>query len=144
MLRVLVKGDSRFPVSRKVIHRAVADLLKSYQLSGKIEVSVRIGGDRLLKHLNHSYRGLDYPAEVLSFSQQETGQIHWLSSPGPSDKFKSLTGFITPPNGVLYLGDVVISYPQARQAAARENMLVENKIAELVVHGVKHLLGEHH
>jgi rRNA maturation RNase YbeY len=144
MLNVLVKGDSRFPISRKVIKQAVAETIRKYGLTGSIEVSIRIGGNRLLKKLSHTYRGLNYSPEVLSFSQQDTGKIRWLSPPKSSDKLVQSVGFLTPPDNVLYLGDVVVSYPQAREAAARENVLVEQKVADLVAHGVKHLLGEHH
>lgn len=145
MLRVLIKGDSRFPVSRKVVKNAVAEVINQHHLaSTDIELSIRIGGDRLLKSLNRRYRQLDEPAEILSFSQQEIGPIQLLSRSQSLDKVDQTVGFITSPNSVLYLGDVVVSYPQAREDAARENTLVGSKIAELIQHGVKHLLGDHH
>ena len=144
MLHVLIKGDSRFPVSRKVIKQAVVKVIKEQGLLPQVEVSVRIGGDRLLRRLNRSYRNINSVPQVLSFPQQEDGPVRFLSSRPSSVKLKSVAGFVTPPDQVLYLGDIVISYPQARLAAARENTLVEIKISELVAHGVKHLLGEHH
>jgi len=42
------------------------------------------------------------------------------------------------------LGDIVVSYPQAVKEATEENKLVDDKIVELVLHGLEHLLGNHH
>lgn len=89
------------------------------------EVSIAIVGSRKMRALNKKYRGLDRTTNVLSFSLEEGKDI-----PRAPDK--------------LYLGDVVISYPVVIQEAALEKMLVDDKIAELVEHGVRHLLGQHH
>jgi len=48
------------------------------------------------------------------------------------------------PSGVLRLGDIVLSYPQVIKESARDDMMVDDKINELVQHGLLHLLGEHH
>ncbi|MDC0449199.1 rRNA maturation RNase YbeY, partial [bacterium] len=47
-------------------------------------------------------------------------------------------------DGTFYLGDIIVNKEQAgRQAAEYDNSL-EKEIAELVAHGVLHLLGVHH
>lgn len=94
-------------------------------VTGAAEVSVAVVGDRKMRELNKKYRSLDKTTNVLSFSQME-GE----ASPLPSDR--------------LFLGDVVVSYPVIIEEAARENMLVDDKINELIEHGVRHLLGLHH
>jgi len=48
------------------------------------------------------------------------------------------------PDDWWYLGDVVISYPQALKQAQEHNLLVDEEIDRLVEHGVLHLLGIHH
>jgi ssRNA-specific RNase YbeY (16S rRNA maturation enzyme) len=48
------------------------------------------------------------------------------------------------PDGLLYLGDIVVSWPQARTVAVKSNRLISAVICDLVEHGMKHLLGEHH
>lgn len=94
-------------------------------VSGPIEVSIAIVGDRKMRELNNKYRNLDKTTNVLSFSQ-----IEGSAAPLPADR--------------LFLGDIVVSYPVVIEEAARENMLVDDKINELVEHGLMHLLGLHH
>ncbi len=117
--------ESRYKVNRKKIKNVVAETVKMQGVVSAMEVSVAIVGDRKMKALNKKYRGIDKTTNVLSFSQTEGEHV-----PQFSDK--------------LYLGDVVVSYPVVIQEAALEKMLVDDKIAELVEHGVLHLLGQHH
>jgi probable rRNA maturation factor len=44
----------------------------------------------------------------------------------------------------LNLGDVIISYPQLIERAAKEDTMVDDMAKMLVVHGVLHLLGYDH
>lgn len=85
----------------------------------EVEVSVAIVGNRKIRELNRKYRQLDQPTEVLAFPLEE-----------PRDEM-----------GILRLGDIVISYPQALDLAREENKFVDEIILELVEHGLKHLLG---
>ncbi|OGH16978.1 MAG: rRNA maturation RNase YbeY [Candidatus Levybacteria bacterium RIFCSPHIGHO2_02_FULL_40_18] len=117
--------ESRYKVNRKRIKQVVSDTVRKGGIVTPVEVSVAIVGNRKIRALNKKYRNIDKTTNVLSFSQ-----IEGKGSPRSPDK--------------LYLGDVVISYPFVILEAASENMLVDDKIAELVEHGVKHLLGEHH
>lgn len=117
--------ESRYKVNRKRIKQVVTDTVKNNGMVTPVEVSVAVIGDRKMHALNKKYRGLDKTTNVLSFSQTEGEHV-----PQSPDK--------------LYLGDVVISYPVVIQEAALEKMLVDDKVAELVEHGVLHLLGEHH
>ncbi|MCG2686111.1 rRNA maturation RNase YbeY [Candidatus Parcubacteria bacterium] len=48
------------------------------------------------------------------------------------------------PNGTFYLGDVVVALGQARKQAKKLGHSLEEEVAELVKHGVLHLLGKHH
>lgn len=124
-ISVPIYVESRYKVSRKRIKQVVADTVRRHGIVTPAEVSVAIVGDRKMRFLNKKYRNLDKTTNVLSFSQTEGD-----GAPRVPDK--------------LYLGDVVISYPVIIQEAALEKMLVDDKIAELIEHGVKHLLGVHH
>lgn len=116
--------ESRYKVNRKRIKEVVGETVRKNGVVTPFEVSVAIIGNRKMRALNKKYRNLDKTTNVLSFSQTE--------GEGPKSIDK------------LYLGDVVISYPVVIQEAALENMLVDDKVAELIEHGVLHLLGEHH
>jgi probable rRNA maturation factor len=52
--------------------------------------------------------------------------------------------FITPPDDILHLGDIVVSYPQAVREAGEENKMVDDVVEFLILHGLNHLLGIHH
>lgn len=129
MFKVFIKTDSHYHVDRERIRKTVEDFLEAKKIKGNLEVSVSIVGDRMMKTLNNKYRNLDKTTDVLSFP------LHDGASDSP---------FIDPPDGVLRLGDVVISYPQVLEDAIADNTLVQEKIDELVIHGLNHLLGNHH
>ncbi len=94
-----------------------------------VQVAVSVVGDRKIRALNRKFRGQDKPTNVLSFP---------LNSPDANID-------ATPPTGkTVPLGDVVISYPVARLEAARDNILVDQMIGRLTVHGILHLVGFDH
>lgn len=124
-VKVLLYVESRYKVSRKRIKKAIDEVLTSNSVSSMVEVSVAIVGDRKMRALNKKYRNLDKTTNVLSFPQSE-GQT-----------------FQTP-DDASRLGDIVISYPQVIKESARDEMLVDDKVDELVIHSMKHLLGIHH
>jgi rRNA maturation RNase YbeY len=110
-------GRLRAPIRRLAV--AALGLLDE----GACELSIALVGDEEIRRLNASYRGKDATTDVLAFSQRE----------GPD----------MAASGAL-LGDVVISIPTAeRQAHARRTPL-ERELAELLVHGILHLLGFDH
>ena len=121
MISVLITSESRYKFERPKIRQAVTRLLKEKGLDD-IEVSISVVGSRKIKQLNRDFREVDEVTDVLSFPLEEARG----------------------PNGQLRLGDIVICYPVAREQARLENKMVGDKIMELIEHGLKHLLGEHH
>lgn len=117
--------ESRYKVDRKRIKQTVESVLKAKGIVGPTDVSIAIVGSRKMRDLNNKYRNIDRATNVLSFSQMEGAAT-------------------VMPTDFLILGDVIVCYPIAVEDAARDNMLVDRKIAELVEHGLLHLLGEHH
>jgi rRNA maturation RNase YbeY len=90
-----------------------------------VEVSIAIVGNRKMRNLSKKYKGEDKTRDLLSFSLTE----------GESSNL---------PQDVLRLGDIVISYPEVIKQASRDEMLVDDKIDELIEHGLEHLLGINH
>jgi len=129
MISVLFRTESHYPVDRKKIIASVTESL-SKKIKSKAEVSISIIGDRLMKKLNSSYRKKDYTTDVLSFPQ--------------NDPYVAMAPFIEPPDGILHLGDILVSFPMAVREAAEENKLVDDTIIGLILHGLDHLLGIHH
>lgn len=129
MINILFQTESHFPVNRKKIKQALSQALDG-KVRSNTEVSVSIVGDRRMRELNGKYRKVNETTDVLSFPLQD-----------PTAKS---VPFVDAPDNVLRLGDIVVSYPQAVAGAAAENKLVDDKIVELVLHGLNHLLGIHH
>jgi len=128
MVNVYIKTDSHYKINRDRVRKTVTDFLSEKKIKTNTEVSISVVGDRMMKNLNHNYRKIDETTDVLSFSIASD-----LNTP-----------FIDPPDGILRLGDIVISYPQMLEDAAAEEKLTDLKFDELVLHGLNHLLGIHH
>lgn len=122
---VAIFVESRYQINRKKIRALAASLLDKKGVGGRVEVSIAIVGDRKMRELSKKYKGEDKTRNVLSFAQAE-GE----SAGNPSD--------------ALMLGDVVISYPEVIREASKEEVLVDDKVSELVEHGILHLLGINH
>jgi probable rRNA maturation factor len=124
-LSVLIFVESRYKVNRKRIKQVIKNAFAKNAVDGAVEVSIAIVGDRKMRELSKKYKGEDKTRNILSFSQAEGEPIKV-----PSDR--------------LRLGDIVLSYPQVINDAVRDEMLVDDKVDQLVEHGLMHLLGIHH
>ena len=130
MISILFQTESHYLVNRVKIKDAITKTLVG-QVKRDAEVSVSIIGDRQMKRLNSQYRNIHSTTDVLSFPLQDS------SSPVK-------TQFVDAPDGILRLGDILVSFPQAVALATEENTLVDDTIVELALHGLNHLLGIHH
>ena len=117
--------ESRYKVDRKRIKNIVTKLISQHGIDGAVEVSVAIVGDRKMRSLSKKYKGEDKTRNILSFSQTEGEKIVTHGQ-------------------ALKLGDIVLSYPQVINDAVREEKMVDDRVDELVEHGLLHLLGIHH
>lgn len=123
--------EPHYPIKRSQLTKAAKATLEKMDVKGDVRVDISVIGDRKMRFLNKEFRGIDKSTDVLSFSFEMEG--------------KSKTKFVNPPDiNYLNLGDVVISYPQLLERAAKENMLVDEMANLLVVHGILHLLGYDH
>jgi len=101
-------------------------------ITAPVEMGLVITDADTVRQLNRTYRGEDEATDVLAFyTLSQTGQEH--EPP-----------FVTPPDGIRHLGEVVISYPQAVQQAQEQRHGIEKELTLLTVHGVLHLLGHDH
>ena len=126
-----VKIDKPFRgfVDEEWLRRIVEQTLAKEGVEVAVELGVVITDAKAIRKLNKRYRGRDEATDVLSFALMEEN---------PSLKAPP---FITPPDGVLHLGEVILSYPQAVIQAQEHNHPLERELALLVIHGVLHLLG---
>ena len=104
------------------------------------EVSLVIADDEALLELNARHRGESAVTDVLSFSPHHAGP--YMGESEPDDE--GFPDFPTPDGGLEELGEVVISYPQAKRQAREAGRPVAAEVEMLVAHGVLHLLGYDH
>jgi len=105
--------------------------LNAEGVSRDAEMGLVVTSQEMIRKLNRSYRGKDRPTDVLAFAMTSLEEKPEADSPP----------FITPPDGVLHLGEVIISYPQAVTQAEEHHHSIKRELAILVIHGVLHLLG---
>ena len=109
-------------IESHLIERAAEVTLQHQSSPDNAELSIVITDDKNIHGLNRQYRGVDAPTDVLSFPAE----------------------FNNPENDMSYLGDVLISYPQAEAQALKSAHTIDEEIQLLVVHGILHLLGYDH
>lgn len=87
------------------------------------EISLLFTDNDGIRTLNSNYRGLDKPTNVLAFSMLD-GETE-----GPVSDL---------------LGDVVISVETAEAEALEAGIHTEERLSQLLVHGILHLVGFDH
>lgn len=104
----------------------VADFaLRARTAPDECEVSIALVDVSEMGDLNHQYRGIEGPTDVLSF---------------PCDDPWEGVG----PSGVIVLGDIIIAPEIAEQQAGQLGHPLTEELELLTVHGVLHLLGYDH
>ncbi len=123
-----VKIDEPFQgcLDEEWLRQVVEKTLILEGMNSPVELGLVITDAETIRQLNRSYRGKDETTDVLSFALLEDSET---------------TPFITPPDGVSHLGEVLLSYPQAAIQAQEHKHPLEQELALLVIHGVLHLLG---
>ncbi len=129
-LKVEINVRSGYVVNRRRLRQELKDELQKWVEEGKYTVSILIAGNRLMKQLERRYFHQDKVTDVLSFPLVE-------------EKKTSIT-FPHNEDQPQLLGDIVISYPQARLQAQQKNALIDEEICQLARHGLRHLLGINH
>lgn len=119
----------RDAVDAGLIKRTIERVLRNEGIGGEVEVGLRITGDDEIQRLNAQYRGQDCPTDVLSFPLEEPSKGE---------------AFVVPEGVPRQLGDIVISYPRAREQATAYGHSIERELAYLAAHGTLHLLGYDH
>lgn len=122
MIDINLNPDLDLTLDSGLLVKACQATIRETQPGREIEVTLVVTDDAQVKELNRQFRKLDMVTDVLSF---------------PSDEIDLDTG-------LPYLGDILISYPQAQLQALQAGHPVESELQLLTVHGMLHLLGFDH
>jgi probable rRNA maturation factor len=126
-INIDIKPPYRRRLTQKWLREVVAATLSSQKIDRPVELSLLVTGDEEVHKLNREYRGIDATTDVISFALSENA-----------------AEFVTPPDRISRLGEVIISYPQAASQARENKQTIKAELAWLVVHGLLHLLGYDH
>jgi probable rRNA maturation factor len=123
-MEILINNE--FPeikVDTRKIEQQIGKVLTSLDCN-EHEISILFIGDQRIRELNHKFRDIDLPTDVLSFPQILAGELE------------------TP--GALVLGDVAISLETARCQSEEHGLSFGEELTLLLIHGILHLLGYDH
>lgn len=109
-------------INHSEIRRAIVETLNYRKCPDQISLTIVFQEDELLRQMNKQFLEIDATTDVLSFPAE----------------------YIDPETNYRYLGDVLISVPQAIEQASAGAHSIEDELQLLVVHGVLHLLGYDH
>jgi probable rRNA maturation factor len=87
------------------------------------QISILITDDQDIQEINKNYRNIDKPTNVLSFPMDDESMVI---------------------PGVKILGDLVISEDTAIKEAETAQISLDQRISQLLVHGILHLFGYDH
>lgn len=136
--RVLIENeqtDMAFEESyASLLEKTALTCLKDENMTLGCEINILITDDASIRQINQQFRNIDYSTDVLSFPMVNTKNGRILSEEGDYDLDE----------GLLLLGDIVISMETAQRQAEQYDHALERELAFLVSHGVFHLLGYDH
>jgi len=136
-INVLIDEDFERNLEISWLQNVVEQALIALGTGSGVELGLVITSQERVKQLNRSYRGKDEPTDVLAFSM--------LPEPPATRRGEAESPyFVTPPDRMLHLGEVIISYPQAVIQAEEHQHSTKKEIAILIIHGLLHLLGYDH
>ncbi len=131
MITISVIKKTPCPVRIEDIKKRVIKVFKDNGISSEAEAEVVI---------------VDAP-EMLEFVEKylhETGKIA-AEHPVLSFVQMEIEGpFQFPPDNILHLGEIIVSYPHAVKIAKTQNKTETEAVCELAEHSALHLLGIHH
>ena len=131
-INVLVEEGIEIAPDFDWMQKVIETVLVADNAPPNVEISLVITNQERIQELNRDYRGKDQPTDVLSFSMSE------------QKVEEDPVAFIGPPDGLIHLGEVIISYPQALLQAAESGHSIKQEMATLIIHGVLHIQGYDH
>lgn len=119
--RIHLKSENLQGDQARTLRAAALQALRQASIK-EAELTLVYTDDQSVRSLNREHRGEDRVTDVLAFPMGEAN----------------------PDSGLNYLGDVVISIPQAARQADDAGHALLGELALLTIHGVLHLVGYDH
>jgi len=134
-INILIEDEFKGKVTKSWLSTVAEKVLAGERTGDNVELGVLITTQEKVQELNWTYRNKNEPTDVLSF----------FMIPEKAERGGDSTDiFVMPPGNIRHLGEVIISYPQAKEQATEHKHTVKEEIAVLIIHGILHLLGHDH
>lgn len=119
---------------KQLIIKAVKLCLQEENFTKEVEINILLVDNEKIREMNHHFRQIDTPTDVLSFPILEMVDGELVAGVGDYN-YEGET---------LLLGDIVISLEMAKAQAEEYGHSFERELGFLVTHGMFHLLGYDH
>ncbi|MFQ6070243.1 MAG: rRNA maturation RNase YbeY [Candidatus Aminicenantales bacterium] len=116
----IINRQRKYSINQEKIKRLLLRLVEYYELD-EAEMCIAFVNTRRIRELNRRFLNRNRPTDVLSFPVGEKN-----------------------PEGNLYLGDIVISVPEAYNQSIACSHSLERELEHLALHGFLHLIGFDH
>lgn len=127
MIKIYVKKQTNYPIKATDIKKNLVSFFKKKGIVSDATATVVLVGEKKMLDIGKKYLKDSKVRNVLSFTSDEAKKK-----------------FVYPPHELLNLGEIVVCYPKAVEEAKAEAKRIDIKVMELIEHGAKHLMGEHH
>ncbi len=119
---------------KELIKKAVSFSLSTEDFSIPSEISIMLVDNEYIREINREHRKIDNATDVLSFPIVDMYEGVINSNEGDFDL----------DDGVLLLGDIIVSLEMANLQAEEYGHSFGRELAFLITHGIFHLLGYDH
>jgi probable rRNA maturation factor len=116
----ILNNQKRHKINIKRFREVLETLIEYYRVDDP-ELTLAFVNNSAIQDLNRRFLDEDKPTDVLSFPIGEKGA-----------------------DGIYYLGDIIISVPQANKQRLQKKHGLERELMMLTIHGFLHLLGYEH
>ncbi len=131
------------------VDAVVAQTLQVVHVTQPVMLTLLVTDDEGIRDMNKQYREQDKPTDVLSFPLLDVPLVQapseqlWLlpEEQGATPTKPQVPAFVTPPDVITNLGDIVMSWPTLAQQAADAGHTPVYELLYLLSHGVLHLVG---
>ena len=122
MITIQINDPYQGSITPELFEQAAQAVFTQQEISDELDLTIVVSSDEEILILNEQFMGISAPTDVLSFPSSE----------------------VDPDTGRPYLGDIIISFPQAANQAQQEGHSITAEMELLAVHGILHLIGYDH
>ncbi len=133
MVEFILENETSEEISDKQIeelNRVCCLLMENEECNFDAEISFTFTDNEGIREINREHRNIDRPTDVLSFPMLEF--------------FDEEDAEFETENGLVLLGDIVISIERAKEQAEEFGHSLRRELAFLTAHSMLHLLGYYH